>query len=508
MQPPCVTAWILLVASLLAWSPQLAASAEPRDSVVKIEVTARRPDLARPWAKRSPSKSSGSGVMISGGRLLTNAHVVNYASQIEVQPNGSSTKHSAKVVAIAPNIDLALLEFEDASVAATIPQMEIEPALPELRRQVTVLGYPMGGDDLSITEGIVSRIEFTTYYYNSMGLRIQIDAALNPGNSGGPAVSDNKLVGLVFSTIKEADNIGYLIPTEEILTFLADVEDGRYDGKASTSGKIQVQRLESPTLRRRLGLDSDTTGILVKSAEGAPDGGLKEWDVITHIGPHSIDNQGFVRVNDSLRLDSSYYEDKLATDEGIPLTVFRDGETIELMTPIERGSHDVFAALQNRYPDYFIWGPVVFTPASQELVHSGSSRMVRYLMATKSPLLGRMNDRQAFDGEEIVIIPPRLFPHRITRGYEGVAMASVVSIDEQSVKNLAHLVELLRDAEGEYVEISLGGKSPKLVFNREDAEAATEEILTDEGIRRRGSPAMLDVWQARPATPVSAEAAE
>lgn len=476
-----------------------------RDSVVKIEVTERRPNLARPWSKRSPGKSSGSGVMISGGRLLTNAHVVKNASQIEVQPSGSSAKHSAHVIAVAPSIDLAVLEFDDASIADAIPPVEIEPALPELRQDVTVLGYPMGGDELSITEGIVSRIEFTRYYYSSMGLRIQIDAALNSGNSGGPAISDDKLVGLVFSKIQEADNIGYLIPSEEILTFLADVEDGRYDGKASTSGKIVIQRLESPTLRRRLGLDAETTGMMVQSVEDAPDDSLRTWDVLTHIGPHSIDNQGFVRVSDTLRLASSYYEDKLATEEGIPLTVVREGKTLQVMAPIERGNHDLLKPLMHDYPDYFIWGPIVFTPAYQELVYASQGKMMTYLLAVESPLLGRLRDRRAFEGEEAVIIPTRLFPHATSRGYRSVAMATVSTVNGERVKSLAHLTELLRDASGEYVEITLGGSYPTLVFDRQAAEEATEEILTDEGIRRRGSKKILEVWNAEPSTEPQAE---
>ena len=436
--------------------------------------------------------------MISGGRVLTNAHVVRFASQIEVQPSGSSTKYPARIVGVASSIDLALLELEDASAAEAIPPLEIETELPRLRQEVTVMGYPVGGDELSFTEGIVSRIEFTEYYYGSRGLRIQIDAALNSGNSGGPAISDGRLIGLVFSKIEEADNIGYLIPTEEILEFLKDIEDGRHDGKADIAGMIHTQRLESRTLRRRLGIDSDVTGLMVRSAEGTPEDGLRAWDVITRVGPHEIDNQGFVRVNDWLRLASDYYYNKLATEEGIPLTIIRDGQEMEILSPIERGDQSLLVPLQNEYPDYFIWGPIVFTAASQEQFYGGHEKLLSYLYMYESPLLGRLNDRRRFEDEQIVITPSRLFPHRTTRGYESIWMANISHVNDQEIKNLAHLVQVLRDASGEYVEITLGGPHPKLVFDREEAEEATEEILSDEGIRRRGSKAMLEVWNAKP----------
>src|SRR5206468_2368400 len=77
-------------------------------------------------------------------------------------------------------------------------------ALPRVKDNINVYGYPTGGSELSVTQGIVSRIEYTDYYYQTSGLRIQVDAALNFGNSGGPAVSDGKLVGLVFSLIQNA----------------------------------------------------------------------------------------------------------------------------------------------------------------------------------------------------------------------------------------------------------------------------------------------------------------
>ena len=69
-------------------------------SVVKIFSTVRAPDLARPWTKQSPHEISGTGIVIEGKRILTNAHVVLYASQVQVQANQSGQKIFAKVVAL------------------------------------------------------------------------------------------------------------------------------------------------------------------------------------------------------------------------------------------------------------------------------------------------------------------------------------------------------------------------------------------------------------------------
>ena len=194
--------------------PRLQAQDSIRDLVVKIHAIHQTPDLLRPWSKNSPQQVKGSGVVIDGKRILTNAHVVKYASQIYVQPNQSASYIPARVEAMTPGMVLAILKLDDESFFEKRGALPFAQELPRVKDNVNVYGYPTGGTELSVTQGIVSRIEYTDYYYQATGLRIQVDAALNFGNSGGPAVSDGKLVGLVFSLIQNAQNIGYLIPVE------------------------------------------------------------------------------------------------------------------------------------------------------------------------------------------------------------------------------------------------------------------------------------------------------
>ena len=185
-----------------------------RDSVVKIITTQRTPDFVRPWTKAVAQEISGSGVVISGKRILTNAHVVGYATQIFVQANDSTEKLPARVEILGPDIDLAVVRLEDESFFDQHPPLPLADSLPNVKDKVTVYGYPMGGEQLSVTEGIVSRIEYSSFYCGRSGLRIQVDAALNPGNSGGPVISQGHILGVVFSKLQKAENIGYLIPAD------------------------------------------------------------------------------------------------------------------------------------------------------------------------------------------------------------------------------------------------------------------------------------------------------
>ena len=231
-------------------------------SVVRVFATLHSPDPYRPWTKHGPQEATGSGVVISGKRILTNAHVVSRASQIFVQFDKSSDKLASSVVAVAPGIDLAILKLDDESALDGHPAAPVSSKLPNLQQAVFAYGYPKGGSELSITRGIVSRIEFEDYYLGVEGLRIQVDAAINPGNSGGPVVADGQLIGIAFSRLENSDNIGYIIPMEEIGLFLKDIEDGHYDGKPILP--VDVQNLENQTLRSRLNLDKKTTGVLVR----------------------------------------------------------------------------------------------------------------------------------------------------------------------------------------------------------------------------------------------------
>src|SRR6202142_1156178 len=304
------------------------------NAVVKIFATMRYPDPFKPWTKQAPSEATASGVVIEGKRILTNAHVVLYASQVQVQANAAGDKILASVEAIAPGIDLAVLKLDDASFFDSHPAVARANKLPQIKDPVLTYGFPTGGSSLSITKGIVSRIEFAQYNYPTFGLRIQIDAAINPGNSGGPAIAGDKMIGLAFSRLGgDSQNIGYIIPNEEVDLFLKDIASGHYVGKASMHDDLQT--LENPALREYLKLDKSVEGMVVhrpdKSDASYP---LKEWDVLTRIGDTPIDNQGMVKIDKDLRVSFGYMIQKVAKDGKLPLTLVRAGKTLKVELPV------------------------------------------------------------------------------------------------------------------------------------------------------------------------------
>lgn len=471
-----------------------------RDSVVKISVSVRSPDLTRPWNKSTANDASGTGVVIDGKRILTNAHVVSYASQIYVESSESGEKIAASVEAIAPGIDLAVIKLEDESFFEKHPPLPRIKELPTVKDNVLAYGYPAGGSSLSVTKGIVSRIEFAPYGDSTLGLRIQVDAAINPGNSGGPALIDGKVVGLVFSRLNAGDNIGYIIPSEEIELFLDDVKDGKYDGKPLLQDRLQT--LENEALRTFLKLDKKAAGMVVKAPDPLdPSSPLQEWDLITKIGDHEIDNTGMVKVKGDLRLGFQYYVQKLVKEGKVPLTLIRKGEEKKIDLPVHNKRAMLIESLRGHYPSYFIYGPLVFSPVTSEFL-SGFDRMGGPMYAAfsliGSPWVLRRGDPPAFAGEQLVVVSAKMFAHKIGKGYDNPFAKVVKEVNGVKVKNLPHLVELLRDTKEKYTTLSFDDRaSETIVFNHKEALAATDDILSDNGIRQRASEDLTSVWDGK-----------
>jgi S1-C subfamily serine protease len=444
-------------------------------------------------------------VIIEGKRILTNAHVVLYASQVQVQAHQSGDKISATVEAISPGIDLAVLKLEDESLFETHPPLARASVLPDIKEPVLAYGYPTGGTSLSITKGIVSRIEFTGYNLAVSGLRIQIDAAINPGNSGGPAIAGDKMIGLAFSALGGAQNIGYIIPNEEVELFLADVKDGRYDGKPAVFEELQT--LENPALRAFLKLPKGAEGIVVHEPySDEPNYPLKEWDVITKIGDTPVDDQGMIKLGTNLRVRFQYLVQQIAKENKVPLTIIRSGQEQKIELPVQNDRPMLITDLRGTYPSYFVFGPLVFSHATAQFLNGISSGgVVNLLAAIASPLVTRRGDKPAFDGEQLVVVSSPFFPHKLSKGYGNPISRVVDTVNGKHVNNLVHLVELLRDAKEDFIRLEFAGRGMEaLVFNRKECLDATEDILTDNGVRYQGSPDTLAVWSKKPPTTAAA----
>jgi hypothetical protein len=302
---------------------------------------------------------------------------------------------------------------------------------------------------------------------------------------------------VAFSKLGGADNIGYIIPNEEVELFLKDVADGTYDGKPAMFD--QLQTLENDALRAKLKLDRKTSGMVVHEPEQDDESyPLKKWDLITKIGDYDVDNTGMVKVKDGLRLRFQYLIQIVAKDGKLPLTLIRDGREMKVELPVRPTKTMLINELKGSYPSYFLYGPLVFSPVTAEFTSSfeRSAALTQLLAVIGSPLITRRGDSPKFDGEELVVVSSPMLPHKLGKGYSNPFSKVVDTVNGTKIKNLPHLIETLRDLKDEFIILRFDDRgSETMVFNRAEVARAMDEILTDNGIRQQVSDDMKQYWE-------------
>ena len=335
-------------------------------SVVQIFTSFQEPNWAAPWIFDLPRRASGTGFLIDGNRIMTNAHVVAWTTQLVVRKYHDPKPYFAHVEFVGHDVDLAVLKVDDDSFYDGMQPLDFGP-LPKVRSTVVTYGFPAGGEQISYTRGVVSRIEVEGYVHigNKAFLACQTDAAINPGNSGGPVIQDDKVVGVAFEGISGLQSTGYFIPTVIIHHFLDDIKDGAYDGVPEAG--LQLASFQNPAYRKMLKMPEDSKrGVRVDQILDIPDTQalLKPDDVILQVGDYPVDDDGTITF-DGNTVGVSAAVDLAQNGGTIPFKIWRDGQELTVNVPVHVYKDDY--AQGNQYdvlPPYYIFGGLVFTPLS------------------------------------------------------------------------------------------------------------------------------------------------
>jgi S1-C subfamily serine protease len=447
-------------------------------AVVRIYCTSLQPNYDAPWQALTPRSGTGSGVAIGPQRVLTGAHVVADATFVQVQKVQDPTRYTARIIAVCHDADLALLEIEDPAFSTDIPPVSVG-GLPALRQRVSVVGFPVGGSEVSVTEGVVSRIELQRYSHSQRRLlAITVDAAINSGNSGGPVFAGGEVVGLAFQSLNDAENVGEVVPAALIRRFLRAVEEGRAVAMPSLS--VRLQGLENPVLRRTLGLREGQTGVRVRAIEhgGAAEGHLELGDVLLSIDGFDLANNGTVRWN-GLRAGYDVLFSERFIGEEVQVELLREGR--QLATSFPLGTLQTTAE-RSRYgvrPRYVVYGGLVFQPLSRDFLGTWKTWWEK---APPEFLHSYYNEIRSVERPERVVLS-RVLADELTVGYTGRHNELVDKVNGEVVRSLAHLAELL-DHAGEQVRVETSWGA-LLVFETTEVQDGEARILANYRI---GSP--------------------
>jgi S1-C subfamily serine protease len=470
-------AWVLAVIFVLFLTSDLAAKSDIRDAMVKIYSVQIEPYYYDPWSMNRQTFTSGSGCVIEGGRIITNAHIVSDQSFLQVRRHGDAKKHTARVVAVSHAADLALLTVDDPAFFASVTPLQIG-ALPEVQQEVAVYGFPEGGDTLSITKGVVSRIEHDAYAHSSIALlAVQIDAAINSGNSGGPVVVGHHLSGVVMQYLQDSENIGYMVPTPVIQHFLTDISDGRHDGIPEDG--IIVQDMENDSLKKRYRLGQNRSGILVVSVlPGAPAQGIvKPGDVILAVDGNDVADDGTIEFRPRERTRAAYHTQLHQLGEKLRLDILREHSEKTVSLTLDRAVGTLDLVAKERYdvrPTYFIYGGLIFIPLTQNYLMSWGDDW--YNSAPKNLVALYKFGRSTVQGEEAVILS-KVLPAEVNSGYHNNRDLRIVAVNNRKIFNLRQLMRAVEaPAQDPFIEFKTD-QGIKIVLNRKRVAAAQSAIL-------------------------------
>lgn len=277
------------------------------------------------------TESEGSGMVIDkNGDILTNNHVVAGATTVTVKFSNGETA-TAKVLGTDAIKDLAIIKVDASDVSGITPLTPGDSSKVNIGEMAIAIGNPYGYDD-TVTVGVISGLNRDISGSNYTGM-IQTDAALNPGNSGGPLLDANgDVIGIntaIESTSTGAYGIGFAIPINVAEAELSSLESGTsiQHPWIGISGETLT-----PTLAKQLGVTANQGVYVVSVVPGSPaeKAGLKGsdfnangqpvggGDVITAVDGHAINT-----IQDL----QSYISGKSVKDT-IVLTVLRGGNTI------------------------------------------------------------------------------------------------------------------------------------------------------------------------------------
>jgi S1-C subfamily serine protease len=471
---------ILFLLALAAASP----AAEPEKSVIRITTFSQQPVWDAPWRFDPVRKASGSGFVINGKRIMTNAHVVSWAKQVLVYKYQDPRPYLARVAFIGHDCDLAVLEVEDETFFNGLEPLDFGE-LPKVRSTVITYGYPAGGEQISYTRGVVSRIELQTYVHigNRNFLAVQTDAAINPGNSGGPVIQDDKVAGVSFQGMSGLENTGFFIPPPVIQHFLKDIGNGRYEGFPMAG--LRVSPLQNPAFRKYLKLPDNDTGARVDkiTPSSAAKDILKEDDVLLQVGPYAVGSDGSIMYQGN-RVHVAGAFSEVQAGESVPLKIWRAGapQTVTLTAKVptdDRSEGNLY-----ELPRYYVHAGLVFTPLSRDYLRASGPNFAE---GSGSELIYELYYRKQESPETArtePVVLAAVLSHPVNANLELRGHALVDKINGVRINKLEDVIAAFEKDNGPQDVIEFVSFRLLECLNRAEAKEANDSILKTYGIAR------------------------
>ncbi len=243
----------------------------------------------RPDSPPPADRSLGSGVIVDKrGYILTNNHVIEQATKIQVQLNGETARYTAKLVGADEDTDLAVIKI-DANKELPTAKLGNSDGV-QVGDWVLAIGSPFGLQ-ATVTAGIISAKDRSGIGQQFQRF-LQTDAAINPGNSGGPLVDlSGQVIGIntaIITGSRGYEGVGFALPsTTAIRVYDQIIKQGRVT-RGSIGVSFQEEISTNPITLKSLGAPYGVVIESVQAGSPAEKAGLKGGDVITSVNGHAV----------------------------------------------------------------------------------------------------------------------------------------------------------------------------------------------------------------------------
>jgi len=474
---------IILIINIFLCSFIFADDSSVKKALVKVYAAHQMYNYASPWQNGQDYNSTATGFIIDGNRIITNAHAVLNEKFLQVRKEGDSRKYKASVKFVSEEYDLAMIDVEDKSFFNGTTSLKLGK-LPQIQENLTVYGYPLGGDKLSTTRGIVSRMEHNTYTLTNQKFLIgQTDAAINSGNSGGPVLSNNRVVGVAFAGLTQADNIGYFIPVNILENFLDDVRDGNYDGPPKLG--VQWGKLESTSQRQMLGLKNDSKGIIIKKVfTNSPFYGiLQRNDVLLKLDGQDIESDGTIEFRRNEKTDFNFINQEKKYGQSLSYEIIRDKKVQKGQVTLKKTDIKYSVVKSTKLqdaPSYYVYGGLIFEPLTTNYITALSqSRPTNTLVA--------IYDREElFKDYNGLVILVRVLPFDVNLGYSDLENKIITKVNGKKYKDFDDFVQKVKSTNSEFIVFE-DEDSNEIVLDVAKVNAQKSELMENYNISREMS---------------------
>ncbi len=401
-------------------------------------------------------------MIISGNRILTNAHVVSNSSYLKVKHFNSSKFYKAEVQYLGFDCDLAILKVEEDEFFSGVEPLEISEVSPALGSNLLILGYPGGDENITLENGNVSRVERVRYSFSGLDYRkaIRVNANIIPGYSGGPAIQNGRVVGITFQVSQSQGNVAYLIPPEIINHFLKDVEDGTYHGFPFPG--FSFQNGHSSSLKSYLKIPEGLNGILINTIY--PDSSfsdlLQPEDFVYKIDNSYLDGDGGI-MDEIGGFIGDLIEEKFIGDH-IKLFFYRNGKNYKVEGTLKRvPTLDIYR--QQNKSSSFLSGGFLFQPVNRALAGGDSKRLESSLRYHYSYYI--QDELYRFTDRDILL--SGIYPDPLNSKYASYRYKILESINDRTPSDLEDFKSLWKKFYGGTISLKFRGVNLPIILDQD-----------------------------------------